>query len=39
VLGSWLAIEEILENLVSNAIKYAAGKPILVNVTADAAKG
>ena len=39
VLGNWLAIEEILENLVSNAIKYGAGKPILVNVTADAAKG
>ena len=39
MLGDWLAIEEILENLVSNAIKYGAGKPILVSVTADAAKG
>ena len=39
VLGDWLAIEEILENLVSNAIKYGAGKPILVSVAADAANG
>jgi signal transduction histidine kinase len=34
-----MAIEEILENLVSNAIKYGAGKPILVSVVADDAEG
>jgi two-component system OmpR family sensor kinase len=39
VLGDWMAIEEILENLVYNAIKYAAGKPILVSVVADASYG
>ena len=39
VIGDWMAIEEILENLVSNAIKYGAGKPILVHVVADVADG
>jgi two-component system, OmpR family, sensor kinase len=39
VIGDWMAIEEILENLVSNAIKYGAGKPILLSVVADAADG
>jgi two-component system OmpR family sensor kinase len=35
VLGDALAIEEILDNLVSNAIKYAGGKPIVISVAAD----
>ena len=39
VRGDALAIEEILDNLVSNAIKYAAGKPIVVSVAADATAG
>jgi two-component system OmpR family sensor kinase len=39
VLGDRLAIEEVLENLVSNAIKYGGGKPILVSAAADAADG
>lgn len=37
VLGDRLAIEEILDNLISNAIKYGGGKPILVSAAADAA--
>jgi signal transduction histidine kinase len=39
VLGDRLAIEEILENLVSNAIKYGGGTPILVSIDPDGAKG
>ena len=39
VRGDWLAIEEILDNLVSNAIKYGAAKPILVRAVADPANG
>ena len=39
VLGDWLAIEEVLDNLVSNAIKYGAAKPILVRAVADPANG
>ena len=39
VLGDWLAIEEVLDNLVSNAIKYGAAKPILLNAVADPANG
>ena len=34
-----LALEEILDNLVSNAIKYGAGQPIVVSATEDAASG
>jgi signal transduction histidine kinase len=37
VLGDPLAIEEILENLVSNAVKYGDGKPIFVSLSSDAA--
>lgn len=39
VLGDRLALEEILENLVSNAIKYGAGTPVLVTVGADPRRG
>ncbi len=39
VLGDWLAIEEILDNLVSNAIKYGAAKPILLSAVADPMNG
>ena len=39
VRGDWLAIEEILDNLVSNAIKYAPGTPIRVSAIADGANG
>jgi signal transduction histidine kinase len=39
VLGDPLAIEEVVENLVSNAIKYGEAKPILVSVHPDVAKG
>jgi two-component system, OmpR family, sensor kinase len=35
VSGDRLAIEEILDNLVSNAIKYGANKPILLRVGVD----
>ena len=35
VTGEWLSIEQILDNLVSNAIKYAAGKPITITASAD----
>ena len=35
VSGDRLAIEEILENLVSNAIKYGANKPILLRIVVD----
>jgi two-component system OmpR family sensor kinase len=34
-----LALEQILDNLVSNAIKYGVGQPILVSATEDAASG
>lgn len=36
VMGDWLALEQVLDNLVSNAIKYGAGKPICVTVAAAA---
>lgn len=39
VMGDRLSIEEILDNLVSNAIKYGGGKPIHVSATADPASG
>ena len=35
VSGDRLAIEEILDNLVSNAIKYGANKPILLRIGVD----
>ena len=35
VSGDRLAIEEILDNLVSNAIKYGADKPILLRISVD----
>lgn len=38
-MGDWLSIEEIIDNLVSNAIKYGPGKPVVVRATADAANG
>ena len=39
VAGDRLSIEEILDNLVSNAIKYGGGKPIHVAVRADPGDG
>jgi two-component system, OmpR family, sensor kinase len=38
VSGDRLAIEEILDNLVSNAIKYGANKPILLRIGLDEEK-
>jgi signal transduction histidine kinase len=40
VVGSWdrLRVEQVLTNLVSNAIKYAPGKPVDIKVTRDAKK-
>lgn len=37
VLGVWdrLRVEQIISNLVSNAVKYGAGRPIAIAVTAD----
>ena len=35
VSGDRLAIEEILDNLVSNAVKYGADKPILLRIGVD----
>ena len=35
ILGDALALEQILDNLVSNAIKYGAGAPIAVSVRPD----
>jgi two-component system OmpR family sensor kinase len=37
VSGDVLALEEVIDNLVSNAIKYGRGKPILVRAQADPA--
>lgn len=37
VLGDRLSLEQVLDNLVSNAIKYGGGQPILVSAAADAA--
>jgi two-component system, OmpR family, sensor kinase len=34
-----LALEQIVDNLVSNAIKYGAGRPIVVSASEDAASG
>ncbi len=39
VLGDWLAIEEVLDNLVSNAIKYGGARPIFLRAVADRATG
>lgn len=38
-LGDPLALEEIIDNLVSNAIKYGGGKPISVSAVADEQAG
>ena len=37
VLGDWQAVEEVLDNLVSNAIKFGAARPLLVRAVADPA--
>ncbi|WP_140847954.1 sensor histidine kinase [Sphingomonas glacialis] len=39
VMADSLALEQIIDNLVSNAIKYAGGKPILIKASADTGKG
>jgi two-component system OmpR family sensor kinase len=39
VMGDTLALEEIIDNLVSNAIKYGRGKPITVSAKNDAGAG
>jgi two-component system OmpR family sensor kinase len=39
VRGDWLAIEEVLDNLVSNAIKYGGASPIELRAVADRATG
>lgn len=39
VLGDRLSLEEILDNLVSNAIKYGGGKPIHIAASSDAQNG
>ena len=39
VMGDPLSVEEILDNLVSNAIKHAAGRPIVLRISEDAAVG
>ncbi len=38
VVGAWdrMALEQVIENLISNAIKYGEGKPIVVTLIADA---
>ena len=33
--GDRLALEQVIDNLVSNAIKYGAGKPVLISVKAE----
>ena len=37
VSGCWdrLALEQVTENLISNAIKYGAGKPIAISLSSD----
>jgi two-component system, OmpR family, sensor kinase len=37
VVGTWdrLALEQVAENLISNAVKYGAGRPIAIALTAD----
>jgi signal transduction histidine kinase len=39
VSGDRLAIEEILDNLISNAIKYGGGNPIIMTMSEDAERG
>ncbi|MCW5734887.1 MAG: HAMP domain-containing histidine kinase [Enhydrobacter sp.] len=39
IVGDRLAVEEVLDNLVSNAIKYGAATPILVRAVPDPANG
>jgi signal transduction histidine kinase len=39
ICGDSLAVEEIVDNLVSNAIKYGRGKPIVIRALADAPEG
>ena len=38
VIGTWdrLALEQVAENLLSNALKFGAGKPVAVTLSADA---
>ncbi|WP_010165302.1 sensor histidine kinase [Sphingomonas sp. PAMC 26617] len=39
IMGDSLALEQVVDNLVSNAIKYAGGKPIRIRVSADSELG
>jgi two-component system OmpR family sensor kinase len=39
IMGDRLALEQVLDNLVSNAIKYTGGTPIVMRAAADTGKG
>ena len=39
IVGDRLALEQVLDNLISNAVKYGDGKPILVSAAIDDARG
>ncbi len=39
IVGDRLALEQVLDNLVSNAFKYAGGKPILISAIANSGNG